>query len=127
MTCIAYLLALLPAWFFTSIGNIGLGLAVWLGCVFFWNRGIRRADKEVLANKAEWEALRARRDSLMRKAQMKIYPETRLECVALLEEIDQIQGLLFDDPENHTRNMETFRDYRNYIERDLSQRTDQMS
>ncbi|MNF73891.1 hypothetical protein D3C85_937620 [compost metagenome] len=63
----------------------------------------------------------------MRKAQMKIYPETRLECVALLEEIDQIQGLLFDDPENHTRNMETFRDYRNYIERDLSQRTDQMS
>jgi hypothetical protein len=126
MTCIVYLLALLPAWFFTSIGNIGLGLAVWVGCVFYWHHKIRRTDKEVLADKAKWEALLARRDSLLRKAQMKIYPETRLECFSLLEEIDQIMAWGFEDVETDSRNHETLRDYRNQVERVLEQMSDEM-
>lgn len=123
-TCIAYLLALLPAWFFTSIGNIGLGLAIWLGCVFCWNRLIRQTDKQVLADKAEWEAHLARRDSLLRKAQMNIYPETRLECFSLLEEIDKIVDLSFEDWETDKINIDTFWDYRKRIERILCRLSD---
>ncbi|WP_033047380.1 hypothetical protein [Pseudomonas sp. GM33] len=119
VSCIVYLLALLPAWFFTSIGNFGLGLAVWLGCVFVWKRSIRQVDKEVLADKAKWEALLARRDSLMRKAQMKIYPETPLECFSLLEEIDEILGWSFADWEINRRNLDTLWDYREQVEQDL--------
>jgi len=119
VSCIVYLLALLPAWFFTSIGNFGLGLAVWLGCVFVWKRSIRQVDKEVLADKVKWEALLARRDSLMRKAQMKIYPETPLECFSLLEEIDEILGWSFADWEINRRNLDTLWDYREQVEQDL--------
>jgi hypothetical protein len=119
IACIVYLLALLPAWFFTSVGNIGLGIAVWLACVFYFHHRIRQIDKEVLADKAKYEALLARRDSLLRKAQMKVYPETRLECFSLLEEIDHIMEWGFGDPATDSRNLETFIEYRHRVEKIL--------
>lgn len=126
MTCCAYMLAVLPAWFFTSIGSKGLGLAVWLGCIFYWHHTIRRTDKEVLADKAKWEALLARRDSLLRKAQIEVYPETRLESFALLEEIDQILAWSLEDEEIDRGNTEMLLNYREHVERALCRITDQL-
>jgi len=55
----------------------------------------------------------------MRKAQMKIYPETPLECFSLLEEIDEILGWSFADWEINRRNLDTLWDYREQVEQDL--------